>query len=171
MQRKDAVKKFALTRWHKINARTINGANPDWKTPSIAHYLNNGILIKFTREAFNIWCEENRAMILSIEAGGDIASVDRIDDNEHYTLSNMRVIPLTENIELGVKKRNVRRSHKLLKENPPKVCVSCGNLFGRRKRINGQMERYKEFKVRKTCNMNCYKTLRKREMCKKETFN
>lgn len=150
----DPVKKFALRRWHKINARCVNGQKP---SKYQSYSIGLGRRVEFTREEFNLWCERQRAMILSIIAGGDIPSIDRVDDAGHYTLQNMRVIILHENIELGIAKRNKLRDARLRKEHPPKHCVVCGILFWRNRRTNrtNQLEPYVEYVRRKHCSLKC----------------
>lgn len=158
----DPVDHFAYTRWHKINARTVNGANPDTKSRGSAHYVNLGIKIKFTRTEFNEWCERNRDVILKLIKEGHTPSVDRINSEGHYALDNMRIISLKENIAAGVAKRNRLRSEKLANQYPPKPCAYCGKLMYRNPRKGRGIEPYAEFDERKSCGRRCASMLRER---------
>ena len=55
-------------------------------------YLN--ISIEFTREEFKQWCWDHQDLIENLKR----PSLDRVDSNKNYTLENIQVIELVENI-------------------------------------------------------------------------
>jgi hypothetical protein len=160
---KDPVKHFAYTRWHKINNRTVNGHNPDIKSRGSLSYILRGIEVRFNRKEFNAWCELNRIRILRLMTEGEIPSIDRIDSHGHYELTNMRIISMTKNQQLGLIERNRLRTEQLSKQYPPKQCLACGKTFTRKKRTNGLMECFRHYKERKTCGVYCAVLLHQRD--------
>jgi len=64
-------------------------------------YLEKGIKIIWSFEEFSEWFEGNWELFHRIKEAGEIPSIDRIDSNGHYEVSNCRMIPNTVNSALG----------------------------------------------------------------------
>lgn len=96
------VYKYAKGAWGSINQRTINGKYTD--NPSVANnpqqvsYINKGIRLEFTQEEFYSFVEANSDIILKIYADGGKPSLDRIDTAKDYSLDNIQIIPLSDNL-------------------------------------------------------------------------
>lgn len=52
---------------------------------------------------FYIWCEKHRAIIEEINSSGETPSIDRINSDGNYEISNLRIISLKENLSLTKK--------------------------------------------------------------------
>lgn len=85
---------FKRTRWKHLNTRCKNGAYPD-KTRS--HY-KKGILLKMTKLQFYKFCDENHQKIINLYIEGKTPSLDRIDSSKHYSLNNIQILELNENV-------------------------------------------------------------------------
>lgn len=94
---------FKRRRWESIHTRTINGKYPQWKQNK--NYLKKGIRVEMTQKEFFAWCDTKKDIIEAIIKQGEIPSLDRIDDNDHYSVSNLRIISNRENIEQMLKLR------------------------------------------------------------------
>ena len=95
---------FRQTAWKCINARTINGSAPDWEEKAKRKYLERGIRLEMSKPEFYEWCELHSQKILSMKKDGLKPSIDRINDELHYSADNIRVISLKENSILGSRK-------------------------------------------------------------------
>lgn len=88
-------------KWATINQRTVNGRYVNNLSVILNRqqqsYYTKGIRIEVTKEEFFQFCANNETKVLEIMARGEKASIDRIDDDGHYSLDNMQVISLTEN--------------------------------------------------------------------------
>jgi hypothetical protein len=103
---------YASALWASLNGRTINGGHPQWQSEFAGCYLRRGVCLAITRvELFATvaaWWERIREM----RAAGQIPSIDRIDPDGHYSVDNIRFIPLHEN----VRKQRHRRPVKHIQE-------------------------------------------------------
>lgn len=95
---------FKLRRWGMLNRRTVNGSCPD-QSPKAKAYLAKGIMLKVSREEFFRWCDTQQALVEALVAQGETPSIDRINPEGHYELSNMRIISKRENSDLGRRNR------------------------------------------------------------------
>jgi len=91
-KKKTTIGSFIHSRWTYINQRACNGL----------YYKNNNknkcylnIKILFTRLEFKKWCYDNEEKIISLKK----PSIDRINSNDHYSLKNIQVIELSDNIK------------------------------------------------------------------------
>jgi hypothetical protein len=84
---------FVHSRWTALNIRCKKGKYTRYRTKNKCKIYEN-IEIRFTREEFKSWCWDNQQLIESITR----PSIDRIDSKGHYELSNIRIIPLLDNI-------------------------------------------------------------------------
>lgn len=96
------VYRYAMGAWSSINQRTVNGlysGNLSVTTnPQQSSYLKNGVRLEITQDKFYRFIESNSDLIVSIYNSGDKPSVDRVDNDKDYTLDNIRVVALSENI-------------------------------------------------------------------------
>lgn len=75
--------------------------NSNGKNPSYA-----AVELRMTKEEFIEWVIPKYAEFLA-QHPGESPSIDRIDPNGHYEISNLRVIPLAENCRLSPQKHNL----------------------------------------------------------------
>lgn len=87
----DKVKigEFVHSKWTALNLRAGKYRIDSKKNNS---YKNINII--FTREEFRDWCIANESIILSMTR----PSIDRLDKSKDYTLSNIQVLELRDNI-------------------------------------------------------------------------
>lgn len=85
------IGKFIHSTWTGLNMRC--GKYKHHQTESKCRNYKN-ISIEFTRDEFKTWCYENKDLIETLTK----PSLDRIDSDDNYTLSNIRIIELSENI-------------------------------------------------------------------------
>lgn len=139
-------KAFANHRWHKMQERVAN----------LKCYAHVKVLI--TKQEFYAWVNLNWTDIIAMRKNGDEPSIDRIDSAGNYELTNMRIIPLRQNVLAGSVAHNKARTARLRAKHPPKNCLKCGTLFDRNK---GQT--WKNFSIKKYCGGNCRMAMRKRD--------
>lgn len=89
---------FKSQSWGSMNCRAINGTNFQERNVS---YRRKGIRLEMTKATFYEFCDTQKELILSYYRQGDTPSIDRVDNNGHYCLGNIRVISLRENIRLA----------------------------------------------------------------------
>lgn len=96
------VYSWTVIRWNTINQRTINGkyANQPSVTrnPQNMSYFKKNIRIDVSQEDFFDFCSDNEQKILQMMVDGLRPSIDRIDVDGHYTLENIQIISLAENL-------------------------------------------------------------------------
>jgi hypothetical protein len=142
---------FINHRWNKMKERVLTNPN----------YID--IKIDMDREDFARWIEPQWPVIEYYWVIGEEPSIDRIDPKKDYRINNLRIISKTLNSLLGTIARNEKRSEKLRKDNPPKICVACGRQYKRTVRKTGRSESYTHYKQRKTCGLRCAFLLRKHD--------
>lgn len=86
---------FKCNTWNNIKKRVING-NPDIKNQS---YIKKGIMLNMTKEEFYNWCDS----IWEIASKMNKPSIDRINSNGHYELSNIQILEHKDNVKKGAK--------------------------------------------------------------------
>lgn len=64
-------------------------------------YLEKGIKVLWSFSEFSNWFESNWEIFHLIKEAGEIPSIDRIDSNGNYEVSNCRMIPNSVNSALG----------------------------------------------------------------------
>jgi len=89
---------FKTKTWSALNERTINGARPRWGHKAAMQYLSRGRKLLFSKDEFYSFCDANKNLILALYASGDKPSLDRKDTDGNYSLSNIRVLSLKENL-------------------------------------------------------------------------
>lgn len=123
-------KKRALSRWYMIRYRVQHTERPKNKR-------YKGVEFNLDKEEFIRWFQKNDF---------EHASVDRIDKNKGYTMDNIQLIPLIENI----------RKDKVKCKNGRCVCYVCGEekeieLFVKEsRRVNGYSTICKSCEVKRT---------------------
>lgn len=92
-----------LNRWAALNQRCSNGRYTEsytaQNTPQIQSYQKKGIQLELTFQEFKNWMLENEEKHNQIVASGENSSIDRIDEKKGYSLGNIQLISLHENIE------------------------------------------------------------------------
>lgn len=104
--RRGTVAYFVKQSWHALNRRTVNGKYPDRKNPKNAPYFAKGIRLEMSRSEFKSFCETHKATIRDLYKQGKTPSLDRIDSQGHYSIDNIQIISLSEN----VRKSNVNKN-------------------------------------------------------------
>jgi len=90
---------FRRRRWNLLNGRTVNGYKAANNTNiKNLQYINKGIELRITKDEFYEWCNAQWDLIDSIYKSGEKPTIDRINSNGHYELSNMRIISMSENL-------------------------------------------------------------------------
>lgn len=88
-------------KWATINQRTVNGRYVNNLSVTLNRqqqsYYTKGIRIEVTKEEFFQFFASQEYLILEIMSRGEKPSVDRIDEDGHYSLDNMQIIALDEN--------------------------------------------------------------------------
>lgn len=104
------------SRWASINQRTINGLYKDsvsaQANPQAKAYRAHDVRVEMTLDQFTAWMVDHKPEHDAIVDRGESSSIDRIDETKGYSIDNIRIISLHENIEkrLG-KKCNVTNAH------------------------------------------------------------
>lgn len=86
------INKFVKTSWTNLNIRC--GKYKHLQTVNKCKVYQDKT-VEFTREEYKEWCYNQKDYILSLER----PSLDRIDSNGNYTLTNIRIIELIKNIQ------------------------------------------------------------------------
>lgn len=86
------VGKFVKNTWTNMNIRC--GKYKHLQTLNKNKVYEN-IKILFTREEYKEWCWNNKVLIESLKR----PSIDRINSNKHYSLDNIQILELKENIK------------------------------------------------------------------------
>lgn len=86
------IGKFIHTSWINMNIRC--GKYKHLQTKNKCKVYSN-ITIEMTRDEYKKWCIENKELILSLVR----PSLDRIDSNKNYSIDNIQIIELDENIK------------------------------------------------------------------------
>lgn len=160
MPSRDPLLVFFHRTWTGINARTVNGLYADNNNKSNVHYLKRGILLKFERAEYKEWCFKQREAFLLMLQRGERPSIDRIDSSGHYSLSNLRIVPLKTNSKAGNAER-IRLKHLAFATLPVRKCLACGAELKRKTfKGAGKLESLKPFLLRKTCNRKCLALVR-----------
>lgn len=94
---------YAKTKgWNSILQRTVNG-RPQ-RTAKNESHLRKGLRIEFTKEEFCSWVDANWDKYEAAYRAGRTPSVDRIDNAKGYSLDNIQLIDLRENMSKDRKK-------------------------------------------------------------------
>jgi len=91
MEVPDKVKKFIKSSWTNMNIRC--GKYKHSQTVDKCRSYSN-IKITFTRNEYKTWCLEEQYTINKLKR----PSIDRIDSSKDYSLDNVRVVELIDNI-------------------------------------------------------------------------
>lgn len=96
---------WALAVWSPLNQRTIFGAyanSPSQRNnPQVQSYLSKGYELRVSKEDFFKWVGGQQDTVIKMYQEGEVPSLDRIDSNGHYELSNMRIITKRDNWRRG----------------------------------------------------------------------
>ena len=82
--------------WNTLNQRSVN-ARPQI-TPRNYSYFRQGVRLEFTKAEFCSWVDKNWPAFKALYENGRTPSIDRIDNSGHYTIDNIQVIDLKENM-------------------------------------------------------------------------
>lgn len=155
------VRLFISTTWHNINRRTVNGNYPTPQFYAAGKFLERGTRLEFTREEFTAWCLRRRDTLLRMFTATDKPSIDRIDPDGHYNLSNIRLMPFRENSAQGGPIKRARNMAKL----PLRNCLACLKPLLRKDTPNGKGETLANFKRRLTCGRRCRGHAKAKGLC------
>jgi len=122
----DPIKYYKQASWRSLNQRCIDGCYANspsvQQSPQFQAYHRKGILIQITREELEKIWEDNREYVLALIEAGHIPTLDRIDDNGHYSPDNIQIISQIENIQkrTGVSKTPQTRDKQATRESNQK---------------------------------------------------
>lgn len=110
MEKRTPIGKFIHTTWLNLNTRCGKYTHLQTKEKCKTY---ESIKLEFSRIEFKEWCLKHENEILSLNR----PSIDRLDSNGNYSLENIQVIELSENIKkrrrhnayLNGKKSNKKR--------------------------------------------------------------
>lgn len=88
---KKLIMKFIKTTWTNINIRCGKYKHLQTKEKCLIY---KNIKIEFSRLEFKNWCLKNEKEILLLKR----PSINRIDSNKNYSLNNIEIIELEDNI-------------------------------------------------------------------------
>lgn len=98
----DPVKYYTEALWKSLNQRCVNGryANSPSIISNYQHisYHKKGIMIELTKAELKQFWTKNVELVKSILTSGGTPTIDRIDDNKHYTVDNIQVLDRKANI-------------------------------------------------------------------------
>ncbi len=97
--KRGTVAYFFKQTWHVLNKRTINGKYPDRNNPKNEIYFKKGVRLEMTRDQFKEFCELNKQSILKLYKDGKTPSLDRVNSKKHYSVENIEIISLRDNIK------------------------------------------------------------------------
>lgn len=83
--------------WTTMNQRTVNGRGPQL-TKRNKVYFERGIRLEFSKLEFCKWVSDHWKEFEDIYKSGRTPSIDRINSLGHYSLDNLQVIDLKENM-------------------------------------------------------------------------
>ena len=95
---------FIHSTWTSINLRCGKYKHLQKELQLKKNKKYKGISVDFTREEFKNWCYENKDKILSLSR----PSLDRINSSLNYSLDNIQVIELTDNINKKIHGSNYK---------------------------------------------------------------
>lgn len=126
-RRRGTVEYFCATTWSSINQRTVNGSHPSWNHPEISRYLKKGIRLEMTHQEWKIFCSCYGWLIDVIYKAGETPSIERKNPEGPYSLDNIEIITLTENIKRqhGV----TSYGNLLIAKRKEVVCLETGEIF------------------------------------------
>lgn len=111
------VAKWVSSRWANINQRTVNGAYVNipslTNNPQQRSYLSKGIRLEMTKEEFIAFCSDNYDKIRSMMDAGERPSIDRICNDCPYSIENIQIIPLIDNLTKDKPASNRKKVSKL----------------------------------------------------------
>lgn len=106
------IGRFVHSTWINLNIRCANGKYKCYdRNKETKNKCYENVYIKFSREEFKEWCYTNKDKILNLER----PSLDRIDKSKDYSLDNIQVLEL---------KDNIRKDHLKFKDGKC-VCYVC----------------------------------------------
>jgi len=98
-KKRTPLNRFIKSSWTNMNIRA--GKYRHLQTENKCKVYAN-VKILFTREEFKSWCILNSELILNLKR----PSIDRIDSKKDYSLDNIQIIELLENIKRKINKGN-----------------------------------------------------------------
>jgi predicted nucleic acid-binding Zn-ribbon protein len=92
-RKKGTLAYFKTNTWGNLKKRTVNMA----PHPKNASYIRKGIELRMTKDEFYQWCDLNSQAIQDLYANGKTPSIDRINSNGHYEITNLQILDDREN--------------------------------------------------------------------------
>lgn len=94
-EKRKPISKFIKQAWTNMNIRAGKYKHLQSKKQEHSNKCYENIKIEFTRDEFKQWCLLQENFILSLKK----PSVDRKDSTKNYSLDNIQIIELTENLK------------------------------------------------------------------------
>lgn len=93
-EKRKPISKFIRSSWVSMNIRAGKYKHLQTEYQKHANECYKDISIEFTREEYKEWCLNQESYILSLSR----PSVDRLDSSKNYSLDNIQIIELSDNI-------------------------------------------------------------------------
>lgn len=94
-EKRKPISKFIKSSWTAMNIRCGKYKHTQSSEQIVKNKRYEGIKIEFTRDEYKDWCLKQQEYILSLSR----PSVDRLDSNKNYSLINIQIIELVDNIK------------------------------------------------------------------------
>lgn len=98
----DPVYYFTEQNWKTLNQKCVNGrycnSESVRNSPQMQSYHKQNIELHITKEQLYQFWKDNESKVREIMAKGQTPTIDRINDNGHYSLDNIQILSLTDNI-------------------------------------------------------------------------
>ena len=99
---------FQRRTWRDIQTRCVNGQFFNPTDTRYKYYTKNQIKVRISKEAYYSWCAANWTKIDQLYKSGKVPSIDRVDTLGDYTLSNLQILDLTDNIMKDAKNKPIQ---------------------------------------------------------------
>lgn len=94
---------FACQSWKTLNQRCVNGryaySDAVLRSPQMISYHKKNIRIEITKSELEKFWRDNEQIVKDILSSGQTPTIDRINDNGHYSLDNMQILSRKANIQ------------------------------------------------------------------------
>lgn len=94
-KKRGTIEYFKCLTWGNINKRTINGYA---KLTGGETYKRKGTMLLMSKDEFYIWCDQQWSIIKKIYESNGTPSIDRIDNDGHYSIDNIQILEHSDNI-------------------------------------------------------------------------
>jgi hypothetical protein len=124
-RRRGTLAYFKSNTWGNLQQRTVNGSSPN---PHNKSYLDKNIKLEMTKNDFYCWCDGQVDNIMLLYRQNKTPSIDRIDNNGNYSLDNIQILGLQDNVSKDFDLKVVELAT-ISKRKPIEVGMPCGTVY------------------------------------------